>query len=177
VEGIVKLSIIVPVYNAEKFLDKCLESLKNQTIKDIEIILVNDGSTDNSLEICNKYAQNDSRIKVLTQKNSGQSKARNVGIDNSNGEYIAFTDSDDWVDLDYYEKLVESCEKHDAEIACASIIRERKNTRKYRVKYTETLDVTDEQEKIDVARVPNMCYVFNKVYKKSLLERLNLRFI
>jgi glycosyltransferase involved in cell wall biosynthesis len=173
----VKLSIIVPVYNAEKFLDKCLESLKNQTIKDIEIILVNDGSTDNSLEICNKYAQNDSRIKVLTQKNSGQSKARNVGIDNSNGEYIAFTDSDDWVDLDYYGKLVEACEKHDAEVACASIIRERKYSKKYRMKYTEELSVTDEQEKIDVARVPNMCYVSNKVYKKALLERLNLRFI
>ena len=108
---LVKLSIIVPVYNAEHFLDKCIKSVQSQTLQDFELILINDGSKDNSLEICKKHSQEDSRIIVFNQENSGQSKARNVGLENANGEYVAFLDSDDWVDSDYYEKLVVACEK------------------------------------------------------------------
>lgn len=173
----IKLSIIVPVYNSEKYLAKCLDSLTNQTLCNIEIILVNDGSKDNSLNICEEFAQKDNRIIVFTQENSGQSKARNIGLAHSCGEYVTFVDSDDWVDLDYYEKLVFACDKSESDIACASIIRERKNYKKFRIKYTQEKIITQLQEKIDTAKVPDMCYVWNKVYRRDFLEKLNLKFI
>ena len=100
-----KISVIVPVYKVEKFLPKCLESLINQTLKDIEIICINDGSPDNSLKILEEYAKKDSRIKIINQKNAGPSVARNNGMSAASGEYIGFVDSDDWIDLDFYEKL------------------------------------------------------------------------
>lgn len=106
------ISIIVPVYNSEKFLAKCIESLINQTYRNIEIILVNDGSQDSSLYICHQYAQNDKRIKVIDKSNGGVSSARNMGIDVAAGELIAFVDSDDFIDKDMYklmkEKLIEN---------------------------------------------------------------------
>lgn len=101
----IKISIIVPVYNTEKYLKKCLDSLINQTLKDIEIICINDGSPDNSLKILKEYEKKDKRIKIIDQENQGVSVARNNGIKIANGEYIGFVDSDDYVDLDFYEKL------------------------------------------------------------------------
>ena len=94
------VSVIVPVYNAEKYLRKCLDSLINQTLKDIEIILVDDGSIDSSLEICMDYAKNHAGIKVLTQKNQGPSVARNNALKIACGKYIGFVDSDDFVEAD-----------------------------------------------------------------------------
>lgn len=173
----VKLSIVVPVYNAEKFLVKCVNSLLGQNVKDIEVILVNDGSKDNSLEICNEFAKKDSRVKVFSQENSGQGKARNVGMDAANGEFITFMDSDDWVDIDYYEKLIDAAVRNYADIACGSILRVRKEYKKFRINYKEEKVYTKPQEKVDAARVPDMCYVWNKVYRRSLFERLNLRFV
>lgn len=173
----VKLSIIVPVYNAEKFLIKCVNSLLEQNVRDIEVILVNDGSRDKSLEICNEFAQKDLRVKVFSQENSGQSKARNVGMDVASGEFITFMDSDDWVDSDYYEKLIEAAVRNGADIACGSILRVRKEYTKFRINYKKEEVFEKPQEKIDAARVPDMCYVWNKVYRRSLFERLNLRFI
>lgn len=172
-----KLSIIIPIYNSEKFLDKCIRSVLSQTLKDFELILVNDGSTDSSLDICYKYQAEDLRVKVFNQSNAGQSKARNVGLSIASGKYIAFVDSDDWVDKNYFEKLVSACEKYDADVSCASILRVKKHIKKFRIKYTEEKTYEIPQEKIDVARVPNMCYVWNKVYKRSFLEKLNLRFV
>ena len=101
------LSVIVPVYNVEDHLVKCLDSIINQTFKDLEIILVNDGSTDNSAKICDDYAEKDARIKVIHQQNSGVSTARNRGIDLAAGDYITFVDSDDWLELQMYEKMLE----------------------------------------------------------------------
>ena len=127
-----KVSIIVPVYNVEKYLKRCLESLVNQTLKDIEIICVNDGSTDGSLAILNEYVRNDDRIVVINQENSGQSVARNRGIDVAKGEYIGFVDSDDWVCEDYFERLHNSAIQNNAEIAVGGIIRLHKfNGRKF----------------------------------------------
>ena len=100
-----KISIIVPIYNVEKYLERCINSLINQTYKNIEIILVNDGSTDNSLIICEKYKNIDSRIILVNKENGGLSDARNVGIDNSSGNYITFIDSDDYIDDDYVYTL------------------------------------------------------------------------
>ena len=99
----VTLSVIVPVYNTEKYLRECLDSIINQTFRDIEIICVNDGSTDKSLEILKEYALKDNRIKVITQGNKGQSVARNIGLNNASGKYITFIDSDDYLDFNTYK--------------------------------------------------------------------------
>lgn len=101
----VKVSVIIPVYNTAQYLPQCLDSICNQTLKNIEIICVNDGSTDNSEEILKEYAAKDSRIIVVNKENSGAADSRNLGIDVAKGEYIGFVDSDDWVDLNYYEEL------------------------------------------------------------------------
>lgn len=111
-----KVSIVIPVYNAENYLSQCIESLKNQTYRDIEIILVNDGSTDNSLEICKKYANQDSRIKVHSIENSGVSAARNLGIDLATGKYITFVDSDDWAEPSMVEAAVHNMEETESDI-------------------------------------------------------------
>lgn len=100
-----KVSIIVPVYNVEKYLAKCMDSLLNQTLKDIEIILVDDESPDNCAQLCDDYAENDSRVKVIHKKNEGLGFARNSGLKIANGEFVAFVDSDDFVDVTMYEKL------------------------------------------------------------------------
>jgi glycosyltransferase involved in cell wall biosynthesis len=100
------VSIIIPVYNAEKYLNQCIESILNQTYKNIEVILVNDGSSDNSGIICDNYANTDNRIKVIHQINQGVSSARNRGIENSKGEFLSFVDSDDWILDKYLEDLL-----------------------------------------------------------------------
>ena len=102
-----KISVIVPVYNVEKFIKRCLDSIINQTMRDLEIILVNDGSTDNSGKICDEYAQLDNRITVIHKENGGLSSARNTGLDVATGEWIAFVDSDDYIEKNMYEVLYE----------------------------------------------------------------------
>lgn len=99
------ISVIVPIYNVEKYIHKCVDSIINQTYKNLEIILVDDGSPDNCGKICDEYAEKDSRIKVIHKENGGVAEARNTGLDNAKGEWIAFIDSDDWIDNDYYETL------------------------------------------------------------------------
>ena len=169
-----KVSIIVPVYNVEKYLECCLESLINQTLKDIEIICVNDGSTDNSGKILDNYAAKDSRIKVISQPNKGLSEARNSGLKIATGEYISFVDSDDWVDWDFIEKLYDAAERNNADIAVASIIRKKKSYEKFRVHYTEEKCFETLAEKINICNVPTCCYVWNKLYKRELI--INERF-
>lgn len=111
-----KISVIVPIYNTEKYLKKSLSSLKEQTLRDIEIICINDGSKDKSLEILNNFAQSDKRFKIINQKNSGAGKARNNGLKLVEGEYIAFLDPDDWIDNTTYEKLYEQAKKQDCDL-------------------------------------------------------------
>lgn len=96
-----KISVIVPVYNVEQYLPRCIDSILAQTFTDFEILLINDGSTDNSGKICDEYAQKDNRIRVFHKKNGGVSSARNVGLDNAKGEWLAFIDADDWIDVNY----------------------------------------------------------------------------
>lgn len=112
-----KISVIVPVYKVEKYLERCVTSIRNQTYENLEIILVDDGSPDNCGKMCDEYAKEDSRIKVLHKENGGLSDARNKGIEGSTGEYIAFVDSDDWLDIDMIEILYKMSKKHDADIA------------------------------------------------------------
>ena len=126
------VSVIVPVYNVERYVQQCLESLVNQTLKEIEIIIVNDGSTDGSAEICNKYAKMDSRIVYITKENGGLSEARNVGLKYASADYIGFVDSDDYVDLDFFKVLYDLTQKNNAKISVGAIRRVDENNITYR---------------------------------------------
>lgn len=103
-----KVSIIVPVYNAEKYLQECVESVLCQTLSDIELILVDDGSTDSSPTLCDQYAAQDRRVKVIHKPNGRAASARNAGLRAASGEYVAFVDADDWISPDMYEKMLQT---------------------------------------------------------------------
>lgn len=120
----VKISIIVPVYNAEEYLDSCISSILNQTLTNIEVILINDGSTDKSLEICNCYKNLDNRIKVFSIENSGSAKARNVGLNNAKGEYIGFVDADDYIEKEMYEVLFNKAKEKSIDIVSCNLVRD-----------------------------------------------------
>jgi len=124
IKGLV--SIIVPVYNSEKFLEKCLNSLVRQTYSNIEIIIINDGSKDNSLEICNNFSAFDNRFVIVNQKNSGVSISRNKALDIAKGEYITFVDSDDWVEEDYVLTLLNNLLSNNVQISCSAMCRDDK---------------------------------------------------
>lgn len=116
------ISIIVPVWNAHPYLEKCVDSILAQTYKNIELILVDDGSTDDSLEICRRYERFDERVNVLHKENGGQWSARNLGLDYCTGEYVGFVDNDDWVFPDMYEKLYNLMNKYHADIGSCNAI-------------------------------------------------------
>lgn len=116
-----KLSIIVPVYNVEKYLKQCIESILNQTYKNLEIILVDDGSKDSSGKIVDDYAIKDRRVIPVHKENGGISSARNTGLAYVTGEYLTFVDSDDWLDLDMYEKMIEAIEKYSADCVSSNV--------------------------------------------------------
>ncbi len=116
-----KISVIVPVFKTEKYLDRCIESIVNQTYENLEIILVDDGSPDACPEICDKWEKKDNRIKVIHKKNEGVLKARLDGVGQATGKYVGFVDSDDWIDDDMYEYLVNLCEDNNAQVASAAL--------------------------------------------------------
>lgn len=165
-----KVSIIIPAYNVENYITECLLSIVKQTLKDIEIIVINDGSTDNTGELISEFAQLDPRINYISQSNSGQSATRNLGLKIAKGEYISFVDSDDWIDNHFLEKLYNSAISNDCDIAIATIIRKRKHFQKYRVLYREEKICVNLNEKIKACDIPHCCYVWNKIYKRKLLE-------
>lgn len=127
----IDVSIVVPVYNVEKYLDRCLKSLVNQTLKNIEIIIVDDGSIDNSSSLCDLWELKDSRIKVIHKKNGGLSSARNAGMKSAIGKYIGFVDSDDDVELDMYEKMYIVAEKYTVDFIMSDYLRVLNDTHKY----------------------------------------------
>lgn len=173
-----KFTIVVPVYNVEKYLPKCLDSLVNQTYTDIEIICVNDGSTDSSLQIMEEYAQKDNRIKIINQENQGVSVARNVGIDNATGDYILFLDSDDWLELEACETIVKNLDKNvDILFFGYKFI---KNYEIYN-KYSYPDNITNKKYISPINL--NICInklscraVCGKVYKTKRLKDLNIKF-
>lgn len=112
-----KISVIIPIYNVEKYIHECIDSVRNQTYTNLEIILVDDGSTDSCATICDEYAKKDSRIRVIHKENGGLSDARNAGLEIATGKYIGYVDSDDYIALDMYEHLYNACEENEAEIA------------------------------------------------------------
>lgn len=111
------ISVIVPVYKVEKFLDRCINSIIQQTFTNLEIILVDDGSPDRSGEICDEWKMKDKRIRVIHKENGGLSDARNKGLDVATGDYVAFIDSDDWIDPDMFQLLYDATQKYQADIA------------------------------------------------------------
>lgn len=118
------ISIIIPIYNTDRYLDKCIKSVVNQTYKNLEIILVDDGSTDDCSNICDKWAKEDMRIKVIHQENQGRASARNTGLKNAFGDYIGWVDSDDWIEKDMYEVLLKYAQLNKSDIVCSFVIRE-----------------------------------------------------
>jgi glycosyltransferase involved in cell wall biosynthesis len=188
-----KISIIVPIYNVEKYLSRCLESLLAQTLKDIEIIAINDGSSDRSYEILKQYETKDNRIIVIDKPNGGVSSARNEGIQISSGEYIGFVDPDDWVDHEMYEVMYTNALSCKADVVMCSYIREFENHSKPKNFNlpTKTLYV-DEDVKLKVLRRlvgplneeianPELLdawgTVWSKIYQADIIKENNLRFI
>lgn len=180
-----KVSIIIPVFNTEIHLEKCLNSVLNQTLKDIEIICINDGSTDNSLEILEKFAKNDKRIKIINQKNKGQSCARNAGVKLAKGEYIGFVDSDDWVEETMFEKLFNNAKKFNSDITMCDmyIFDTQTNTIKNTDPYF-TLDLFNKSfenrafnYKETLEFIFRICVVpWNKIFKRDFLVNNKIRF-
>ena len=169
----VDISIIVPIYNAEKYIAKCLDSLINQTKKEIEIILINDGSTDNTEEIIKKYQ--DERIKYYENKNQGIGKTRNFGIDKATGKYILFVDSDDYLDVNTCQVLFDRAEKDDLDLTVCDFYKVYDNQKIEEVKLGTFSDTTLE-------KTPSLInYInlspWNKLYRSSLIKENNIRFV
>ncbi|MBR1735150.1 MAG: glycosyltransferase family 2 protein [Alphaproteobacteria bacterium] len=173
----INISVIVPIYNSEKYLKRCLHTLVNQTLRDIEIICVNDGSTDKSAEILNEYVQADKRIIVINNENLGISASRNAGLKVAQGEYIGFVDSDDWIDMDFFEQLYKAAKQYDADAVCSSIKRcyeSGKCIDKFKIQQEAVLTATADKYKF--LEIPKKCYLWNKIYKTSELNRQKLTF-
>ena len=119
-----KLSIIVPVYKAEKHLSRCVNSILNQTFNDLELILVDDGSPDKCPELCDQFAQQDARVRVIHKENGGVSTARNAGLAAVCGMYIAFVDSDDWLEPDMYEKMMAVADQYDCDVVMCDCVKD-----------------------------------------------------
>lgn len=167
------VTIIVPVYNVEKYLPECIESLINQTYKNIQIILVDDASTDKCSEICDWYAEKDDRITVIHKEiNSGAASARNKGIDNAEGEYICFVDSDDYILPDFVEKLLANLYEYDADIAVCSFTSVFCN-RQERYSFSDRIKVFTNKEYLEQLLVDWTCALAcNKIFKAKLLENV-----
>jgi glycosyltransferase involved in cell wall biosynthesis len=172
-----KVSVVIPVYNVEEYIPRCLDSLINQTLQDIEIICVNDGSTDNSLKVLEEYAAKDQRIKVLNQENVGVSQARNNGLKVVTGEFIGFCDPDDYVSLDYYEKLYNAVTTNGCDIAASGITKFRGDKYDEFLTFAEPKTAETYYDKLILLNAPNDSYIWNKIYKTSEFKKHNLEFI
>lgn len=188
----VKISVIIPVYNAEKYLDKCINSVLNQTLRDIEIICVDDGSKDSSFEILDKISKKDKRVKLFSIENNGVSNARNFALDLAKGEYILFLDSDDWVSADICEKLYSSITSNNYDVVMCAYTKEFKNKSVenalfHEVKtfskdevfnqlYRRMIGIVDDELR-SPERADNLCTIWAKLYRTSIINDNNIRFI
>ncbi|GHU67910.1 hypothetical protein FACS189413_03600 [Bacteroidia bacterium] len=163
------ISVIVPVYNGEKYLAQALDNLLFQTYKHLEIIVVNDGSTDNSEAIARQYD-----VCLINQSNQGLSAARNAGIVNATGDYIHFLDVDDWLNLEYYEKMLQAALATNADIACSGIENERMPMQTFL--YRHQLLVSNADDKIRLSNVDNMGFCWRYLFRTQLLRDNNLIF-
>ena len=168
-----KISVIVPVYNVEQYLERCVDSIINQTYKNLEIILVNDGSTDNSGQLCDELAKRDSRIKVIHKENGGLSDARNVGIDVAEAELIGFIDSDDYIDEDMYELLINNLKAANADLSMCGHYDVYNNVPESQVSDKKKWELSPQEaiKMVMEAKILSVTAV-NKLYKKSLFSEL-----
>ncbi len=166
------ISVIVPVYNVDVFLNKCIKTIVNQTYKNLEIILVDDGSTDNSGKICDTWKNEDKRIIVIHKKNEGLSATRNIGVEKSIGKYIVFVDSDDYLELDMIENLYKDMIKNNTGITACGIISE--NFYKKNLKFCENDYIADSEEMIKRMLLKNDIHigVWAKIYKRELFDNI-----
>lgn len=172
-----KISVIVPIYNVEKYLFKCINSIINQTYTNLEIILVDDGSTDNCGVISDDYSSKDSRIKVIHKENGGLSDARNVGLDVATGDYVSFIDSDDYINKEFYETLKNLIVKYNADIAQCEFVEIYedyvKKNNKYKPYIDENISIFTNNEALNSLYSKNGAItgvVWNKLYKKDLFK-------
>ena len=172
-----KVSVIVPIYNSERYIDKCIQSIINQTFKDIELILVDDGSTDKSVEISNKYAEKDKRIKIIKQKNKGVSSARNYGISIATGDFITFVDSDDFIEIDMLDILYNAAIDNNCDVVLSGIKIIKDNNIKY--EFTKDSKIYTKQEVFKLFYFdrepfsPN--YAWGKLIKRSICNKIKFR--
>lgn len=174
-----KISVVVPVYNVEKYLKECIDSIINQTLEDIEIICVNDGSTDSSLDILNDYAKKDSRIIVINKSNSGYGHTMNMGLNAATGEYIGIIESDDFADKNMFEDLYKLAKEYDADIVKGDWYNywsknkfARKNNR---ISSAKALKLTNSKQDKSLLRINPS--VWSAIYKKKFLNKYNIRFL
>lgn len=165
-----KISVIIPVYNVEKYLKRCLDSVVNQTYKNLEIILIDDGSTDKSGNICDEYAAKDKRIIVIHKENGGLSDARNKGLDICTGDYISFIDSDDWIENGFYEYVVNNVKDNDL-LIFDYYITNGKFSKWIKYKNTE-VELSKEKCLIELAKTKLQSYACNKIYKLYLFDNI-----
>ncbi len=165
-----KISVIVPVYKVEPYLRKCLDSIVNQTYRNLQIILVDDGSPDNCGAICDEYAAKDRRIKVVHQENGGVSAARNAGLKLAEGDYIGWVDSDDWIEPGMYENLLKNILKYKADIAVCSRVELYKN-RRVRYGWTD-VEILDREKALELLLKNDLMqnYLCDKLWKRKLFE-------
>lgn len=168
------ISIVLPVYNAEKYIDRCIESVINQSYVDYELLIIDDGSTDSTRDICLKYTYNDERIRYFYQKNKGPSAARNQALKLSKGNYIVFIDSDDYYEKNYLTVLLDLLERNDADIAVCNFYRENFVTKEKYINDTGKQAViyfNEDSEKIIYdKRIEG--YLWNKIFKRSLFDNI-----
>ena len=172
-----QITIILPVYNVEKYLPQCLDSIISQTFKDFECICVNDGSKDSSLSILQEYASRDKRIKIINQKNGGSSVARNTGIKNTNTKYITFIDSDDWIAENYLEILYNKIEETNADIVRASYkfyFQEENSYKSAKIREIHKINTNSNIERLYKGYAG--AFVWAKIYKTSLIKDNNIWF-
>lgn len=169
------ISVIVPVYNSEKYISKCIEAIINQTYKNLEIILIDDGSKDKSEEICKKYQEKFKEIiKCHSIPNSGPSKARNYGIDNAKGKYLIFLDSDDIIENDYIEKMLEHIQNYDLVICGYNLI---KVDKKENIKINMPTQIIDKENMINLLQNDKMLNtLWNKIYRRDIIKNNNIKF-
>lgn len=171
-----KITIIIPVYNTEALLSRCLESVVCQTLRDIEIICVNDGSTDGSGAMLDEWALRDERIRVIHQANGRQGKARNAALNIAQGEYVGMIDSDDYIPEEYFERLYNGAIEADADIAICGIVKQKPIGERVVVCFERSEVASNASAKMRLCHCPPEFHPVNKLYRRAMIERLGLRF-
>lgn len=164
------ISVVIPAFNASKYIDQCLQIILCQTYKQLEIIVVDDGSTDNTIELVMKYP-----VRLIMQQNQGVSVARNAGMKAATGEYLHFMDADDLLNLDFYKNMLASIESVDADVACCNVIHERLPA--LSSDFREQFIVVNADDKMHFTNIINQGQVYKYLFRKSLIDRIGVEFL